>query len=70
MDFSEFWLQSNNGKKISLQNLNELKKSDLEGNNALLRIFSIFDTQNADGTKGSDGVLNKEELTFLFNTMQ
>lgn len=70
MGFSDFWLQLNNGKKMSLQNLKELKKSDLEGNNALLRIFNIFDTQNADGTKGSDGVLNKEELTSLFNTMQ
>ncbi|MBR1620305.1 hypothetical protein IJ674_10500 [bacterium] len=69
MGFSDFWLQSNSGEKISLDNLKELKKSDLQNNAALIRIFNIFDTQNADGTKGADGVLNKEELTSLFNTM-
>lgn len=69
MGFSDFWLQSKNGKKISLDNLKELKKSDLQGNATLIRIFNIFDTQNADGTRGADGVLNKEELTSLFNTI-
>ena len=69
MGISDFWLQSNNGKNISLGNLKELKKSDLNGNTALLRLFNIFDTQTADGTKGSDGVLNKQELNSLFDTM-
>lgn len=69
MGFSDFWLQSNNGKKISPENFRELKKSDLNNNSALIRIFNIFDTQNADGTKGADGILNKEELASLFNAM-
>ena len=60
MTLDKFWLQSNNGKRISLENLKELKKSDLQNNSALIRIFNIFDTQNADGTKGADGVLSKE----------
>lgn len=68
MSLDKFWLQSNNGKQIDLQNLKELKKSDLGNNNALIQLFNIFDTQKADGTAGSDGVLNKSELTSLFNT--
>ena len=68
MELNKFWLQSNNGKQIDLQNLNELKKSDLGNNKALIQLFNIFDTQNADGTAGSDGVLNKSELTSVFNT--
>ena len=68
MALDKFWLQSNNGKQIDLQNLKELKKSDLGNNNALIQLFNIFDTQKADGTAGSDGVLNKSELTSLFNT--
>ncbi len=68
MSLDKFWLQSNNSKQIDLQNLKELKKSDLGNNNALIQLFNIFDTQKADGTVGSDGVLNKSELTSLFNT--
>ena len=68
MSLDKFWLQSNNGKQIDLQNLKELKKSDLGNNNALIQLFNIFDTKKADGTAGSDGVLNKSELTSLFNT--
>ena len=68
MSLDKFWLQSNNGKQIDLPNLKELKKSDLGNNNALIQLFNIFDTQKADGTAGSDGVLNKSELTSLFNT--
>lgn len=68
MSLDKFWLQSNNGKQIDLQNLKELKKSDLGNNNALIQLFNIFDTQKTDGTAGSDGVLNKSELTSLFNT--
>ena len=68
MALDKFWLQSNNGKQIDLQNLKELKKSDLGNNNALIQLFNIFDTQKTDGTAGSDGVLNKSELTSLFNT--
>lgn len=68
MALDKFWLQSNNGKQIDLQNLKELKKSDLGNNNALIQLFNIFDTQKSDGTAGSDGVLNKSELTSLFNT--
>ncbi len=69
MGFSEFWLQSKNGKQLTDKNLSELKKSDLGGNAALIRLFNIFDTQKANGTKGADGVLNKAELTSLFSTM-
>lgn len=69
MAFSDFWLRSNDGKKISTEGLSELKKSDLSENSALIRIFNIFDTQKADGTKGADGVLSKEELNSLFNTL-
>lgn len=68
MSLDKFWLQSNNGKQIDLPNLKELKKSDLGNNNALIQLFNIFNTQKADGTAGSDGVLNKSELTSLFNT--
>lgn len=68
MSLDKFWLQSNNGKQIDLQNFKELKKSDLGNNNALIQLFNIFDTQKSDGTAGSDGVLNKSELTSLFNT--
>lgn len=68
MGLNNFWLQSDKGKNIDLQSLKELKKSDLGNNNALIQLFNIFDTQKADGTAGSDGVLNKSELTSLFNT--
>lgn len=68
MSLDKFGLQSNNGKQIDLQNLKELKKSDLGNNNALIQLFNIFDTKKADGTAGSDGVLNKSELISLFNT--
>ena len=68
MELNNFWLKSNNGENIDLQNLKELKKSDLGNNNALIQLFNIFDTQKSDGTAGSDGVLNKSELTSLFNT--
>lgn len=66
MGFSEFWLQSN-GKKMSLQNLKELKKSDLKGNPELIKLFDFFNTNKLNG---SEEVLDKEELTSLFNTMQ
>ena len=69
MGFSDFWLQSNNGKKFCLDNLKELRKGNLGNNSALIKIFNIFDTKNADGTPGADGVLNKEELISLFNAM-
>lgn len=70
MGLDDLWLQSNNGKKMNLQNLRELKKSDLKGNSALIKIFNIFDTQKAEGTKGSDGVLSRNELASLFSSIQ
>lgn len=67
MSNGDFWLQSNHGRKISLERLKELNKNQLKGNDVLLKLFNIFDTQKSDGTKGSDGVLNKNELVSLFN---
>lgn len=63
MGLNEFWLQSNNGKKFSLENLKELKKSDLTNNSALEKIFNIFNTNG-------DEKLDKTELNSLFITMQ
>lgn len=69
MGFSYFRLKSANGKIFSLNNLKELKKSDLGDDAALIRLFNLFDYQNKDGKEGSDGVLNKEELKSLFDFM-
>lgn len=63
MDFNDFWLKSVNGKKISLHNLKELKKSDLKGNSAMLNIFNAFNTNG-------DEKLDKSELTSLFQKVQ
>lgn len=55
----EFWLQSNNGKKFSLQNLKDgIKKSDLKSD-ALKNIFDFFN-------KNNDEILDKNELGELF----
>lgn len=63
MSFLDFWLQSNNGNKLSLQNLKELKKSDLEGaNSKLINLFNIFNTT-------ADDKLDKAELVSLFQTI-
>ena len=59
MGFDEFWLQSNNGKKISFEKLKELKKSDLEGNAAFIKIFNYFNTNG-------DEKLDSRELSSLF----
>ena len=69
MEFSDFWLKSKNGAKVSKDSLKELKKSDLKGNSALIKLFNFFDTQKADGTSGSDGVLNASELNSLFGAL-
>ena len=65
MGLGDFWLQSNNGKKISLDNLKELKKSDLKNNPELIKLFDIFNTNKSNG---SEEVLDKQELNSLFNT--
>ena len=65
MGLGDFWLQSNNGKRISLDNLKELKKSDLKNNPELIKLFDIFNTNKSNG---SEEVLDKQELNSLFNT--
>ena len=65
MGLGDFWLQSNNGKKISLNNLKELKKSDLENNPELMKLFDFFNTNKSNG---SEEVLDRQELNSLFNT--
>ena len=67
MGLGDFWLQSNNGKKMSLQNLKELKKNDLKGNPKMIKLFDFFNTNKSND---SEEILDKEELTSLFNTMQ
>ena len=64
MGFGEFWLQSNNGKKVSRDDLQKLKDTEFEGNEALQKLFSVFDS------KKQNGVLNKKELNSLFADIQ
>ena len=63
----DFWLQLNNGKKkISLDNLNELRKDDIKDKAELIKLFDFFNTNKTDG---SEEVLDKQELTSLFNAL-
>ena len=66
MKFGDIWLRTKNGEKINLRDLKEVKKSDLEGNSALISIFDSFDNYKSDGTSGSDGMLNKNEIVSFF----
>lgn len=47
MSFGDFFLQSNNGKKISLNFKGKLKREDFAGNQKLLKIFDYFDSDKS-----------------------
>lgn len=68
MEFS-FWLQSNNGKKFSLDDLKKLKPEDIAKNSTFKKIINFYDLDGSGNieTKNSKGV---NEWQSIFTELQ
>ena len=55
MGFGDFWLQSNNGKKYSLKDFENLKPEDIAQNPKLKKLLSLFDLDKS--------ILSQDKLT-------
>ena len=63
MSFGDFFLQSNNGKKIGLNFKGKLKREDFAGNQKLLKIFDYFDSDKSGVIEN----LTKDGKNEIFN---
>ena len=69
MGFDGFYLNSNNGKKFTLEDLQNLKAEDLVQNPQLQKLISLFDSDKSGKLEAS----NKQgvnELQSDFNTLK
>ena len=69
MGLGDFWLQSNNGKKYSLKDLNDIKLEDIAKNPKLQKFIKLFDLDGS-GTieiKNKDG---QNEWKSIFTELQ
>ncbi len=65
MGLGDYWIQTNDNKRMNLFSIRELKISDVKNNTSFFKLFNIFDTKKADGSSGSDQILGREELLSL-----
>ena len=68
MGFDGFFLNSNNGKKIRLEDLQNLKSSEVAQNTEIQKIFNIFDTDK-NGELETKNVRGDNELKSLFQSL-
>ena len=68
MGFDGFFLNSNNGKEIRLEDLQNLKSSEVAQNTEIQKIFNIFDTDK-NGELETKNVRGDNELKSLFQSL-